>query len=714
MMLFDTPRAHLNAELLRVQHWLRRYQWRHAARYKPSNQGYLHAFVTVEEMAQILGAEPDARIAPDDNLALLDTQVRERVAASSDAGCILPLQQLRTRLRLDQAGYDLAIALIAPEVSVDMQRAYRHAYADFTQKHGTWPFFVELLAEAGHGPAAIERWLRPDGGLQGGLVDLGAALVEATQGALEDAPPSRVTVMAAPRLVSWALHGDAVQPRLSPALERRTATDERLVLPTDVLGNLMQALTWLRGGPRRRLMLIGPEGAGRRALVTRFEGALVALDMARLPADQHDRERLLRDVRLEARLADTPLYLRQLDSLPGEGATGAESTVLDDLLFSDEPLILGVERGIRGLRARLGQSDGQVLEVRLPMPTGADQREIWRVVAPPAERLESGVDFERLVAHYSLTGGAMRRAVSAASAQVAGSAAPVISAEAMTQALRNQLSHALGDLATRVSTQFQRKDLVVEPRVTQQLSEIVALFRDRETLMTRWGFDHKMPYGRGLTVLFGGPPGTGKTMAAGVMAAELGLELFKVNLAQVTDKYIGETEKKLERIFDEAGRGQAILLFDEADSLFARRTEVATSTDRYANAGVNYLLQRMEAYEGITVLTTNLEGNLDPAFQRRIRFKLAFSEPSADQRHALWESMLPAATHRLDDIDVDELAEDYQLVGADILGVIYKASARAVATGVLLGHELLLAAVEDLHRERGIVVRRRRSLFDDP
>ncbi|MCO4764085.1 MAG: ATP-binding protein [Myxococcales bacterium] len=711
MTVFASPRAHLKAELLRVQHWLRRYQQRHAPRYKPSNQGYLHAFVTTEEMADILNSAVTPSLQPDDNLALLRQQIDERVAASTAAGEHLPLTELRARLSLDQAGYDLVVALLAPEVSVDLQRAYRHAYADFTQKHGSWLFFVELLAEAGHSAAAVERWLRPGQG----LMTLGVALLEATTGELADAPPSRVTVVAAPRLVSWATYGTAVQPRLSPAVERRGATDDVLVMPPDIMTEVMAALAWVRGAPRRRLLMVGPDGAGRRALVTRFEGALVALDVGRLPKEADARQRVLREVHLEARLADTTLYVRGLDSLPAQSDDDSgQASALDALLFGEQPLILGAERGIRALRGRLGHADGEVLEVRLPMPTGAQQRQIWQTVAPDAELLEPGVDFAQLVAHYSLTGGAMTRAVAAASAQAMTASNKVITAEAMTQALRNQLSHALGDLATRVSTHFERDDLVVEPLITQQLSEITALFRDRETLMTRWGFGHKMPYGRGLTVLFGGPPGTGKTMAAGVMAAELGLELFKVNLAQVTDKYIGETEKKLERIFDEAGRGQAILLFDEADSLFARRTEVTSSTDRYANAGVNYLLQRMESYDGITVLTTNLEGNLDPAFRRRIRFKLTFAPPNADQRFELWQSMLPAEAHLGGDIDVDELAEDYELVGADILGIIYKASARAVASNSLLTHELLLAAVEDLHRERGIVVRRRRSLFDDP
>src|SRR4029079_1743987 len=158
------------------------------------------------------------------------------------------------------------------------------------------------------------------------------------------------------------------------------------------------------------------------------------------------------------------------------------------------------------------------------------------------------------------------------------------------------------------------------------------------------GFAAKLPYGRGVSAIMAGPPGTGKTMVAQLLAQELGYDLYPIDLSQVVNKYIGETEKNLAKIFDEAETSHAVLFFDEADSLFAKRTEVRSSNDRYANLEVNYLLQRMETYDGVTLLATNLEQGIDDAFKRRVRFSIMFEVPGFEERRRLWRSMFPAET----------------------------------------------------------------------
>jgi SpoVK/Ycf46/Vps4 family AAA+-type ATPase len=183
-----------------------------------------------------------------------------------------------------------------------------------------------------------------------------------------------------------------------------------------------------------------------------------------------------------------------------------------------------------------------------------------------------------------------------------------------------------------------------------------------------------MATSRGLTALFQGPPGTGKTLVAGVIARELGLDLYQVDLSKVMSKWIGETERNLATIFDAAEDGQAILLFDEADSLFARRTEVRSSNDRYANLEVNYLLQRLDAFEGIAILTTNSGGTIDPAFKRRLSFQLSFPFPDEETRAELWRAHLPRELPRAGELTFDALARKYQLSGGYIRNACLRAA----------------------------------------
>nr|HPH70054.1 ATP-binding protein [Kofleriaceae bacterium] len=225
----------------------------------------------------------------------------------------------------------------------------------------------------------------------------------------------------------------------------------------------------------------------------------------------------------------------------------------------------------------------------------------------------------------------------------------------------------------------------------------------RERIFADWGFDRKLPYGRGLSALFAGPPGTGKTMICSLLAKELGLELYRIDLSQVVNKYIGETEKNLGRVFDEAARGQVMLLFDEADSLFAKRTEVKSSHDRYANLEVNYLLQRMESHEGVVVMTTNSETAIDPAFRRRIRFRVRFPAPDEKQRLQLWQGMMPKEARVAAGVDLDLIAQKYPLAGGNIMNALVRAATAAAADGSEITQEHLRRAAELEYSEMGFL-----------
>jgi SpoVK/Ycf46/Vps4 family AAA+-type ATPase len=220
---------------------------------------------------------------------------------------------------------------------------------------------------------------------------------------------------------------------------------------------------------------------------------------------------------------------------------------------------------------------------------------------------------------------------------------------------------------------------VLPERELAMLHEIVAHVRNRITVHESWGFAAAGGRGLGVTALFTGPSGTGKTMAAELLAGDLDLDLYRIDLSRVVSKYIGETEKNLRRVFDAAENGGVILLFDEADALFGKRTEVKDSHDRYANIEVGYLLQRMEAYSGLAILTTNAKDSLDTAFLRRLRFVVRFPFPDAGQREEIWGRIYPAAVPT-DDLDLEQLAR-LTVSGGSIRGIALNAAFLAADEG---------------------------------
>jgi SpoVK/Ycf46/Vps4 family AAA+-type ATPase len=222
------------------------------------------------------------------------------------------------------------------------------------------------------------------------------------------------------------------------------------------------------------------------------------------------------------------------------------------------------------------------------------------------------------------------------------------------------------------------------------LREICAQVRHRYQVFGSWGFGARLSRGTGLSVLFSGPPGTGKTLAAEVVAREVDLDLYAVDLSGVVSKYIGETEKNLSRIFAEARTSNAILFFDEADALFGKRTEVSDAHDRYANIETGYLLQKMDEYDGVVILATNLRQNLDDAFTRRIRFAVEFPFPEAAGRERIWRTLFPPQAPLAADVDFGVLAEEYAVAGGSIKNIVLNAAFLAAADGGTVSREHIL------------------------
>ncbi len=340
----------------------------------------------------------------------------------------------------------------------------------------------------------------------------------------------------------------------------------------------------------------------------------------------------------------------------------------------------------------------------LASPLTPDTQAFWLIIDDVAHRYTLSPRTIASAAHSAIT----RASTRAATNPITNPQAPphTLQPEDIFISIRHRIEHQLSLLAEPFSSNLSWNDLVLPDDISGRLQEMIAYGRNERRVNDEWGFARINAYGRGLTALFSGHPGTGKTLTAAIIARELGCELFRVDLSRVVNKYIGETEKNLAKIFDEAERSRAALLFDEADSLFAKRTGVKSSNDRYANLEVNFLLQRMEHFDGVSILTTNLSNEIDEAFMRRIKFRLHFPIPDEATREKLWQRMIPPQAPIAPDVDWTYLAESFELAPGHIKNAVLRAAfSAAQRKQTRIEHIDLFDAATVESREMGKLIR---------
>ncbi len=450
------------------------------------------------------------------------------------------------------------------------------------------------------------------------------------------------------------------------------------VLNGRVTGDVPEEITRaMKSSTPATILAIGPEGAGRATCLARAAGnagvGTLRISTRSLARDAARLDRQLRGALREACLFDALPMFTDVDH---ERDHPARTAIEQAVRTFGGPILLTAREAI-AWRGR------PVVTHVVESPDRAQRAEVWSRHLPGApDAVIAGA-----AASYALRPGSITAAAVNAIAGVGGDAAAV-TVEAIHAGVRARIGDELGTLATRIDWRQTWSDLVLPADQFEQVIELVARVRHRSTVLESWGFGAKVGKGHGLTALFSGPPGTGKTMVAGLIASELELDLYQVDLSKIVSKYIGETEKQLGALFDAAEAGHAILLFDEADSLFGKRTEVKSSNDRYANLEVNYLLQRLESFTGIALLTTNHETAIDEAFRRRLALHVRFPLPEEGQREQLWRAMLPEKAPRSGDVDAGRLAREFEMSGGYIKNAALRAAylAAEAGTSITMAH----------------------------
>lgn len=606
----------------------------------------------------------------------------------------LPWQRLRSVFRLSHSEQQALWLLAAVEVSS------RHRQMANLLDGPRIQADVGLLEACVYGEGDAREFLLDELGGDGPL--LRHRLIEVTGGRRSDELPlSSKPLRVAPRVLEL-LHGRF-------ELARELAHLGALVRPgagafvgdaevlDEVRGLLRRALEL--GAEERStpaLVLVGAEGAGKRFLVAQaareLGRPLLEVWVERLPDDAETLAGVARDLVREALLFSAIPVLSGLDGLLGEARGVAKLAALDAALGDYVgPLVCVLRDAQRGMPP-LARG---VVRVDLELPSETERATLWRrALAVAGATEEEAAVVEEAAARYKLSGGLIHKAAAAGVTLARGRGATLTGAD-LYAGLRGVLDERMGHIATRITRHQRWEDLVVPEETLDAIRELISRVRHRRRVYEDWGFSKKLTKGLGVSALFAGPPGTGKTMVAGLLAAELELDLYQIDLSRIVSKYIGETEKNLSGLFDAAEAGHAILLFDEADSLFAKRTEVKSSVDRYANMEVNYLLQRMERFEGVTILTTNLESSIDAAFKRRLSFHLDFPFPEIDERMKLWQSMITAEVPVVGALDFKRLAKTYKMAGGNIRNAVLRAAFLAAMDGAQgIGNDHLLRAAE--------------------
>lgn len=597
---------------------------------------------------------------------LVRARIDERVEATQARGLRLRLPEVVKTFGLDELSRLVLTLALVGEIDDGVRRLYTYAWNDFSKKTPSIEFLLGLLQPSTFGKLVnISAFFGNSPLASSGLFRRFESLVEG--------PFLARDVRLAPSVTAFCLGGEELDPSLSLCARVRAAdySLEPLVLPAPTYNRILRSLTTLGKKGASVIVIVGPSGVGKSAIIQRTLPRYVEVDMASLTRPASEAQDRIFALSRDARLLRVPIVvdLAEADDDPQLTPYHRQlARVLDDHPHGAIVMARDQASWFIGHLAQAVVHD-------LNLPVKAEREVIWdralRAVGlgPTPTLVESA-------ARFPLSGGSIERAAQTAVAQllVDGQRQAGSHPQEILEACRAQLAPRLSGVASRIVTTLSWNDLVLPEKESGNLREIVAYAKNRGRVFEDWGFGRLLPYGRGLSVLFSGPPGTGKTMAAGIVGGELGMDVFRVDLSRMVSKYIGETEKNLSKVFDEAGKSQSILLFDEADSLFAKRTGVNSAVDRYANLEVNYLLQRVEDFDGVTILTTNFEGSIDEAFRRRIKFRVVFPAPDHTMRAELWRKMIPNEAQRDGVLDFAALAHDYELSGGHIKNAALRAA----------------------------------------
>jgi len=675
----DLNCLYIPAELARMQVRLQRCQlvWQRAG--QDPNDPYRGLYIADSTAQQLVQRPPlttwgDAAVlSPEEEAAFTASfdqataAARQIAAQMENAGDTPRLDALARLCNLTSFERDVFLLALAPELDRTFEQIYGYLQDDVTRKQATLNLALNVLSPGGPERMAALASLNP----ANPLFTFHLLHIISESSAL---PRQNRPLLVDETVLAWLLDGS-----YAPAAPLDDLA--RLFLPGVPIQGELGARLERALAAQAVLCLYGLDETARRS------AALQAAALANRPllsislASAAERpllpliRRALRDARL---LGAVACFEGWETCLEGQSPP---PDLLAEVCAHPGPVVLSARREWRASRL---PRERRLAWLAFDNPDYTRRVELWQEALGRPDR-----EVAFLAGSFKLSSGQIRDAVQAA-ADAAGLENRPVQDEDLFAAPRAQSNPSLSLLAQAIQPRYTWEDLILPTDPLAQLREIVTAVRSRAQVLEGWGLGRKLASSLGVTVLFAGPPGTGKTMAAQIIAGELGLSLYRIDLSSVVSKYIGETEKNLAEVFSQAEASNAILFFDEADALFGKRSEVRDSHDRYANVEISYLLQRMEAYDGVTILATNLRANLDEAFTRRLQYAVDFPFPEEADRLRIWRALFPTQVPTAPNLDFDLLAKRFKLAGGNIRNIILNAAYLAAAEDQPLAMQHLL------------------------
>jgi len=685
------PLEHLACELRRLDLLIHRESLRMRARYQLSRDESRGLYISDDQVDRMVN---ESIKADDKSEIIARFSERAEVLRASHQKLTppeLPWSRLAAMFQLTTFEQDLLLIAIAPELDLKYETLYAYLNNDVTRKAPTCELAMRLLSPDPGVRLVRRSLLLPDTTL------FAAGILQYTSSAGDRQLPAGISVSSA--VVNYILDQPALEQELVPLSNLyRPSRDWRDVPIPGPVTQYIRSFVCCKEAAT--LVFEGRSGSGRMIAAEAFaqeRGApILTFDVRAARAAGGSLSKRVTALLLHQRLYGALICLIHAEHLlDKEGDVTEAGAVLDSLGQATQPVVLCSTPGGQWRDAVTRQA---IHIIKFSNLSCAERAALWRHAA--AQR-GCAIDREALEAvsdRFVLTPLQIERAVDAVSRGLADYDRPAL--QHWLEAARNQSDHSLGQLASKVRLVHDWRDVVLPAAILKHLKRITAAIRHRRKVYEEWGFERRISTGTGLKLLFSGPSGTGKTMTAAVMARDLGLDLYKIDLSRVVSKFIGETEKNLDRIFMAAHCSNAIVFFDEADALFGKRSEVKDAHDRYANVEVAYLLQKLEEHDGVVILATNLNKNIDEAFARRMHYVVRLPLPDATDRERLWRGMFPAQAPLAPDIDFEFIASQFSFTGGEIKNVALDAAFRAATDGgvVTMAH-LTRAIAQQLLKE---------------
>lgn len=707
MNIYNSNLEHIRDELYRIEQIVRLHLDDYGAEQQMSVNNLRGLFISRDEVDAVLqttlyGHEADACSAIEHReIETLTREIAKKKIESIEKGKELRLHLLEELFHLTPFEMGVLAICLAPELDLQYEKLYAYLQDDVTRKQPSVDLVLGLLSSTEDRFAAISCFSPAAPLIQNHLVHLTSPRSD------DPVPLLSRSIKVDDRILHFLLGSDEVDDRIrsfSYMADMRNRFED-LILSGDEKNRLLSLIKWYSRTETPAIFFFhGPYGTGKKmaseVVCNELKLPLLMVDMKAVIG--RESSETMDIILREALLQRSSVCLEGFDAVLKAEDNGGGTAVIKLIKSLDRfPNWIFISSETPW-EPTLVIKKHRFVSLAFPRPSFVSRKQMWKTFLNGRNNVSDDVDIANIASKFNFSAGQIKDSLFSACniAEMKNSREPVLSMDALCRGCKAQSGNKLAKLAMKIEPRHTWGDIVLPEDVKEQLVEVGGYIKYKGKVYADWGFGRKLSSGRGLNALFSGPSGTGKTMAAGIIASAVELDLYRIDLSGVVSKYIGETEKNLKKIFEEAETSNAILFFDEADAIFGKRSEVKDSHDRYANIETSYLLQRMEEYDGIVILASNFKKNIDDAFLRRMHFVIEFPLPDEKLREKIWAGIFPEETPLGDAVDFTFLAK-FKVTGGNIKNIALSAAFLAAGDSATVEMEHLIRATKREFQKMG-------------